>query len=272
MNISIMSRRQIVKLIKTDGLPENTAVISFYDEYAKPVFFGESDVMVMRIPLNDNDITEMQTNYDYEHFFPNAASVARFIIKALALGKDIICQCDFGMSRSAGCAAAILEFFEGRGMLVFADKRYCPNLAVYHKLYYALCCARLEVTGVDVDKFRAERVKPDKQRILADMRAGKDKPFRECRFITSDKKAHIFRTGSDLGEFYESYNDEQILFLSTDHGKSSSSPLNNIYIDTESGVCSFGVGDIDMKGYFELIYSKYGVSEEVYYDKRKDNT
>lgn len=53
-------------------------------------------------------------------------------------GKDIICQCEYGESRSSGCAAAIHEYFYKNGIDVFADYRYYPNQMVYHKVYDGL--------------------------------------------------------------------------------------------------------------------------------------
>ena len=51
---------------------------------------------------------------------------------------DILCQCEYGQSRSAACAAAILEYFDATGISVFADYRYYPNQVVYHKVMDAL--------------------------------------------------------------------------------------------------------------------------------------
>ena len=51
---------------------------------------------------------------------------------------DIICQCDYGQSRSAACAAAILEHFERNGISIFADYRYYPNQLVFNKVLKAL--------------------------------------------------------------------------------------------------------------------------------------
>ena len=41
-------------------------------------------------------------------------------------------------SSSAACAAAILEYFNGTGISIFADYRYYPNQVVYHKIMDAL--------------------------------------------------------------------------------------------------------------------------------------
>ena len=64
--------------------------------------------------------------------------MAMFIVKAYNGGKDIICQCEYGQSRSAGCAAAILEYFYHSGISIFANYNYYPNQVVYHKVYDAI--------------------------------------------------------------------------------------------------------------------------------------
>ena len=77
-------------------------------------------------------------SYTYETYFAEAGELSKFIYEAKANGRDIICQCDYGQSRSAACAAAILQHFEGRGIDIFADFRYYPNQLVYHKIFDAL--------------------------------------------------------------------------------------------------------------------------------------
>ncbi len=73
-----------------------------------------------------------------ERYFSEVDAVAEFIYKAKADGLDIVCQCEYGQSRSAACAAAILQHFSRRGIDVFADYRYYPNQLVYHKVFDAL--------------------------------------------------------------------------------------------------------------------------------------
>ena len=48
----------------------------------------------------------------YETYFPEVEELADFIYMAIEQGMDIICQCEYGQSRSAACAAAIKEHFE----------------------------------------------------------------------------------------------------------------------------------------------------------------
>ena len=89
------------------------------------------------IPDIDRECLE-DYGYTEESFLLEADAVAEFILGAVSDGRRIICQCDYGQSRSAACAAAILQFYEKRGIEVFADYRYYPNQLVYHKIFDAL--------------------------------------------------------------------------------------------------------------------------------------
>ena len=67
-----------------------------------------------------------------------AAEIARFAKAAHASADLMICQCEFGQSRSAAVAAAIMEHFGKNGIDVFADDRYFPNKFVFRKVLEAL--------------------------------------------------------------------------------------------------------------------------------------
>ena len=49
----------------------------------------------------------------------------------------IICQCEAGISRSAGLAAAICCYFTGDDRVILDDRRYYPNQFVYNKMLEA---------------------------------------------------------------------------------------------------------------------------------------
>lgn len=145
MNIIIHSRDTILKLLNGD-FPNNVAVISFYDpelceidkSYVPVDYLGKAD-RIFQIPLADIDFESLgEYNLSYETFFPESADLARFIYSAYKDGFDIICQCEYGQSRSAGCAAGILEHFYKNGISIFADYEYCPNQMVFHKVFDAL--------------------------------------------------------------------------------------------------------------------------------------
>jgi hypothetical protein len=147
MTVKIYSRKVMEALLSKENL-ENTAIISFHDpvgrgrryleDYQPIDFTGKCDC-VMQIALHDLD-PEALADFDLteDTYFPEADELAEFIYKAKEDGLDIICQCEYGQSRSAGCAAAILQHFSKNGIDVFTDYRYYPNQLVYHKIFDAL--------------------------------------------------------------------------------------------------------------------------------------
>ena len=156
MKITICSRKAIEKLL-SQGKIENTAIISFHDpvgrgrrhleDYEPVDFTGKCD-RVMQIAIHDLD-PEALADFDLtvDTYFPEADELAEFIYKAKEDGLDIICQCEYGQSRSAGCAAAILQHFSRNGIAVFADYRYYPNQLVYHKVFDALAKHKTDCKG-----------------------------------------------------------------------------------------------------------------------------
>ncbi|MCI1268598.1 MAG: hypothetical protein LKG21_01680 [Ruminococcus sp.] len=146
MNVSIFSREAVEAIISDEIFPKNTAVISFCDPELKhidkdyiPVDYSSVCDTVFHCAVEDLDIDYLpEKGYTYDSFFPEAPELANFINKAYHDGKDVICQCEYGQSRSAGCAAAILEFYEHNGISVFANYNYYPNQVIYHKVFDAL--------------------------------------------------------------------------------------------------------------------------------------
>ena len=129
------------------GFPTQTAVISFsdppvsvdVDSGAFSMNFDEKVERLFQVEVLDIHFDELKDyEIDYEDFLPEAEELAQFIVEAKKDGWDIICQCEYGQSRSAGCAAAILEFYYNHGISIFADYRYCPNQMIFHKVYDAL--------------------------------------------------------------------------------------------------------------------------------------
>ena len=144
MRIKICSRMMADALIK-NGFPKNVSVISFYTPIGdsscsggRVDYTGVCDhVFYIGVPdINEEDFEEY--GLTEETFLNDADDLADFILRAKAEERDIICQCDFGRSRSAACAAAILEYFGGRGSEIFLSDRYCPNLMVFDKVFGAL--------------------------------------------------------------------------------------------------------------------------------------
>ena len=141
MNITILSRKQAEFLIQNGEFPENTAVITFYNPDDAHVDYStcHDQKLVYYCPLDDIDLSTLQNRgLTFEQYFDYADDIAAFIYEAYQKNKNLICQCDYGQSRSAGCAAAIQQHFYQNGIDIFADYRYYPNQMVYHKIFDAL--------------------------------------------------------------------------------------------------------------------------------------
>ena len=145
MKIDIYSRKAVEELLKND-FPKNTAVICFYDppnirtgEIPKPVDYKGKPERLFTVAVHDIDI-EILEDYGltFDTYFPEVNDLAKFIRRAHDDGLDIICQCEYGQSRSAACAAAVLEYYCHDGISVFADYRYYPNQLIFNKVLDAL--------------------------------------------------------------------------------------------------------------------------------------
>lgn len=142
MEVTIVSEKGLEQLILS-GVPKETAIICFYDTTEEkeeiPLPAGYEETAVFRITLDDLDVEELaEFGFSIDSFFPEAEELARFIYRAYEKNQNILCRCTYGESRSAACAAAILEHFYGKGISVFRDYRYIPNKLVFNKVYDAL--------------------------------------------------------------------------------------------------------------------------------------
>lgn len=142
MTVTVYSKSKMEERL-AQGPLLNTAVISFYNEpvnlLTKPIDYTGKAERFMQINLPDIDGRGfVEHGYTPETFFAEAPRVAKFICDAYAAGMDFACQCQFGFSRSAACAAAILEHFEKRGDQIFSSGCYQPNELLYLKLLNAL--------------------------------------------------------------------------------------------------------------------------------------
>jgi predicted protein tyrosine phosphatase len=68
----------------------------------------------------------------------DAKKIATFVIANEHNGKNFIIQCDAGVSRSAGVAAALMEYFNGDASPIFDNLQYCPNMRCYRMVLEVL--------------------------------------------------------------------------------------------------------------------------------------
>ena len=143
--MKLVYSRFAIKGPMKDGSLKSCAVVSFFtpirsqpDSAVRVDYTGFCDnVFYIGVPDFDEEGID-EYGLAYQSFITDVKRLAAFIYNAKANNLDIVCQCDFGMSRSPGCAAAILEHFEGRGKEIFENDEYWPNLFVYEKVLNAL--------------------------------------------------------------------------------------------------------------------------------------
>lgn len=108
MKVSIYSRETIESIIENGLFPLNSAVITFYDPAIKRIdkdytHVNYDDVCdsVFYSELDDLDLEVLKTKgYTYDTYFPEADDIAVFVYQAHESGMDIICQCEYGQSRT----------------------------------------------------------------------------------------------------------------------------------------------------------------------------
>lgn len=129
MNVIVMNRVSAQKY-STEPHKNTSIIISITDPQSEPNHFkndaNNGIKAILKVSFED---------VDYPN--PNAISqetankIAMFIVNNKDNVNDIIVHCEAGISRSAGCAAAILKFFTGDDSKIFDNSYYCPNKTVY---------------------------------------------------------------------------------------------------------------------------------------------
>lgn len=149
MRVQIESRQSLSERAKRP-FPPGTAVISITDTDKEEVTLLHQPRHILRLQFDDVSeeiyeqllgrkptVREMHLiRRKFRMFDSNQARQIAVFLKQKP--RSLICQCEWGESRSAAVAAAILEFQSGSGIRIFADPRYCPNKLVYRKLLQTL--------------------------------------------------------------------------------------------------------------------------------------
>ena len=150
MKIEIESREGIITRAK-EPFRLRTALISITDADNDFVVLEHKPCYILQLKFDDvsSEIFEealgrMPTKEETVmlskkfHMFTDeqALKIAEFFMSIKV--ELLICQCEYGQSRSAGVAAAIMQFKCNNGIEIFADERYYPNRLVYNKLFDAL--------------------------------------------------------------------------------------------------------------------------------------
>lgn len=140
MNINIIDRKCAESLSST-GFAPNTALISICDTGATPPNLRHDPAWMLRLVFDDisSDEIDEYKGQKYTLFDESMArKTAEFVFKHKDEVETLICQCEYGQSRSAAIAAAVTEYFCGNGIEIFADDRYYPNKLVFRSTLQAL--------------------------------------------------------------------------------------------------------------------------------------
>lgn len=128
---------------------ENSIIISINDDYhgAKQEYaylpMNKDNRVVAVLPLVFDDVEEDEAaeGGKYEGYTvisdEQAERIANFVLAYKDRCTRIICHCYAGVSRSAGCCAAIMKALTGDDSRVFDSNMFCPNMTVYRKVLNA---------------------------------------------------------------------------------------------------------------------------------------
>lgn len=135
MKVEIHSREELEKMSKKP-FRNHTSIISITDTDDVLVRLINKPKHILRLQFDDIYISELDetdyTDFPFKLFDDKMAEkIVDFVYKYKDETDLLICQCEFGESRSSAVAAAILENFHENGNGIFSNKKYCPNLYVY---------------------------------------------------------------------------------------------------------------------------------------------
>jgi predicted protein tyrosine phosphatase len=152
INIEIEDRKSIIERAKKP-FPLHTALISITDVDAGVIVLKNKPEHFLFLKFNDENFDDLEFNLgktptkkEQQQYAKinnmisdeQAEKIAIFIKSNINEVDTLICQCEYGQSRSAALAAAIKQFIFKNGIEIFADDRYYPNKYVYRKILSAL--------------------------------------------------------------------------------------------------------------------------------------
>lgn len=108
--ISITSEKE-----KANILNSGPTLFLFFDDI-------EDESIVGYIPIQQQDVN----------------AIVKFVNDNKTNGKHFVVNCDAGISRSAGVAAAISKFLNNDDSNIFNNKSFCPNMTCYRMVLNGL--------------------------------------------------------------------------------------------------------------------------------------
>lgn len=134
-----MSRENAVKYCQ-EPHKNKTIIISITTPQEK-----YTDCLISNEDFNSvSDILEVEfcdidNNYPIDSYKMKQADAKKIVdFVESNLDKDIIVHCDYGVSRSAGIAAALSKYYNNTDEQFFSNNKYVPNMLCYRLIFEEL--------------------------------------------------------------------------------------------------------------------------------------
>ena len=128
MDIKVMSKSEAVKQSYTD-LAGEKVIISIADLFAERAHFNRDNKSIKAVLyLSFEDVSEAGEGAMTAE---DAAKIRDFVQRWQDKVSTVWVQCEMGVSRSAGIAAALMEYFGEDMTALFESETYCPNMLCY---------------------------------------------------------------------------------------------------------------------------------------------
>ena len=128
MDIKIFSKTKAVKHSYTD-LAGDKVIISIADLFAEKAHFNRNNKSIKAVLyLSFEDVSEDSEGAMTE---ADAEKIKNFVLKWADKADTIWVQCEMDVSRSAGIAMALMEYFRLDLTPIFVNPTYCPNMLCY---------------------------------------------------------------------------------------------------------------------------------------------
>ena len=135
MDVKVFSIDELCYELEKGNIDLNYSIISFSDSPNEDIDFNSFNQNIDFICIHFPDLDYCdRSEEELNKLFFEVDELICFIKSRAEKGRDFICQCYEGHSRSSATAAAILEHYEKRGDVIFNNPRYQPNSYLYKKL------------------------------------------------------------------------------------------------------------------------------------------
>lgn len=132
--ILVMNREKARKY-SYEAHTHSSIIVSITDpESERNRFCNRYDNRIRRIlHIQFDDIDTEKDGY-YPISDDDAIKITEFVKRYADCVDRIIVHCEAGVSRSAGCAAALMKYYFGNDFAIFDNPYYKPNSLVYKKV------------------------------------------------------------------------------------------------------------------------------------------